>query len=132
MECRACGNKEARRWRKIAGGPEWCDGCAVVEFSLPDVYVDGKPEWNLPDDPRTGKPPVFGSRIEKLAFLKEHNLVEARGSEHGGPSMPKAHPEPDRAKARHEARLALKHVGEMGRGVRRQEYLRILKERERI
>lgn len=91
--------------------------------------MDGKPELNLPDDPRTGKAPVFTSRLEKQMYLKRHKLIEVRGRERGGPSIPKSEPPHDPVKSKHETMMALKHVREMGRDYRHQEYLRITKER---
>lgn len=129
MNCRNCHNDRAYRLTIRTDGIEVCDRCGDVgAFYVPDLFVDGKPEHNLPDDPATGKPPVFHSRMEKERFLRQHHLVEVRGSEHGGPPLPKSSPAYDPIESRHETMLALKHVQEMGSDRRRQEYRRILQE----
>jgi len=92
------------------------------------VYWDGKPEENLADDPVTGQPPVFFSKGHKAAYLKSRGIVEAGDRVHGAPAMTSTPPKLD---SRHEVRMALKKVSEMGRDVRRQEYLRIIKEGQR-
>lgn len=125
-----CGNDKAYKIIEIVNGPTYCDRCGYTgTFNLPDVYVDGKPEENLPDDPRTGKPPVFTSRSDKALFLKTHKLIECRGREHGGPAIPATEPAYNKEAAREEARAAISHVQKMGKDYRRQEYLRIVKER---
>jgi hypothetical protein len=133
IECRACKNDHAIRSRTLYDGGvliESCDRCGDPGFyHFPDVYVDGKPDMNLPDDPKTGKPPVFTSRLDKQRFLKQHKLIEVRGRERGGPSIPSSEPQYDPAKSKHETMMALKHVREMGRDQRRQEYLRITQSR---
>ena len=132
MRCRTCKNESAYRITVIEGGDECCDRCGDVGyFRVPDLFVDGKPEINLPDDPKTGKPPVFTSRLEKERFLREHKLVEVRGKEHGGPSLPKQYPEENPTAGREAAMNALFHVKQMGRDYRRQEYQRIVKEAQK-
>lgn len=97
---------------------------------LPDVYWDGKPEHNLADDPLTGKPRVFGSKAEKARYLQQRGLSEAGDRVHGGyaSAMDVRHTTVD---DRTSALKALQHVKQMGRDVRRQEYLRIVKEGQR-
>lgn len=138
----------------------WCDGCARnVDFSdfkmmilspkhdkvtrlcrgcrsgttskVVDVYFDGKPEENLADDPRTGKPRVFSSKGEKAAYLKFKGLMECGDSVHGAPVQLAPNQERKAVDSRHEVQMALKRVREMGRDVRHQEYLRITKEGQR-
>lgn len=105
----------------------FCRFCCNPKVYLPDVFWDGKPEENLADDPRTGKPRVFSGKAEKAAYLKERGLVEAGDRVGGAPFMAHKQPVP-KLDSRHEVRMALKKVKEMGRDVRRQEYLRIIKE----
>ena len=136
MLCLGCGNDKAyctntvlyEKGRSI----EVCDRCGNAEFCVvPDVYVDGKPDENLPDDPRTGNAPIFSSKLEKALYLRQHHLVEYRGREHGGPAIPREVPSYSREQGRHEALKALHRVKQMGRDVRRQEYLKIVKEGEK-
>lgn len=130
LHCRGCGNQEAYMINSFVGGPEYCNKCGgATPINIPDVYVDGKPEINLPDDPRTGKPPVFTSKIDKALYLKKHHLVEYFGREHGGPAIPPSVPSSNRVEDRESVLKALSHVKQMGRDYRRQEYLRIIKER---
>ena len=99
--------------------------------SLPDVYWDGKPEHGLADDPLTGKPRVFGSRQEKAQYLRDHNLVEAGDRKGGSPLTPRPIENGDfeqRPANSDSARKALHFVSQMGQDVRRQAYLKILKE----
>lgn len=104
-----------------------CKICRKPKAFLPDVYFDGKPEENLADDPVTGQPRVFFSKSQKADYLHEHGLREAGDLVHGAPVTFSQRPNP-KTDSRHEVRLALKHVKEMGKDVRRQEYLRIIKE----
>jgi hypothetical protein len=132
MKCK-CGNENAVYWFKIYPDEEWCDQCGSrMAVTIPDVYVDYKPELNLPDDPRTGKPPVFTSRQEKAKFLKEHHLVEVKDKEHGGPSLPSCEQPQNREQNIHGIRMILKNIREMGRDVRRQQFLKVLKTNGRI
>lgn len=107
-----------------------CRLCRKPRGGVPDVYWDGKPEEGLADDPVTGKPRVFGSKGEKAAYLKERGLQEAGDRMNGAPPSILSQA-PQRTDSRHEVRMALKKVREMGRDVRRQEYLRITKEGRR-
>ena len=108
----------------------YCRLCQSPKAAVPDVYFDGKPEINLADDPTTGKPRVFSSRGEKAAYLKERGICEAGDKVRGAPVM--LHKEkPPKLDSRHEVQMALKRVKEMGRDVRRQEYLKIQKEGRR-
>jgi len=131
MLCRGCNRPDAYQTRTIEGGIEVCNFCGETgSFWVPDVFVDKKPEENLPDDPSTGKPPTFSSKMEKYHYLKQNHLVEARGRVHGGPALPPAEPTYNKEAARTEALTALAKVKEMGRDYRRQEYRRIMKETE--
>lgn len=104
----------------------FCRKCVRPTAHIPDVYWDGKPELGLADDPLTGKPRVFSSRSEKAAYLKERGLQEA------GDRGALRSPAPMTAEQRkHEVKMALKRVREMGVDNRRQEYLRIVKESRR-
>lgn len=94
-----------------------------------DVYwKPGMEEHGLPDDPKTGKPRVFGSKGEKAAFLKANGLVEAGDRMRGSHATifrdqaPKENP-------REAVMKALSEVGKMGKDFRRQEFLRISKGR---
>lgn len=108
----------------------YCRSCRTPKAAVPDVYWDGKPEINLADDPNTGKPRVFGSKAEKAAYLKERGLIEAGDRKHGAPiEMTKESEE--RSNSRDEVRKALQKVRNMGQDVRRQEYLKLIKERQR-
>jgi len=146
MICKGCGNEKA--WRQVVWHEkdedgklhmfeccDQCDGSSKTASNLePDVYfVPGKPEENLPDDPKTGKPPVFYSKREMAAFLKERGLVQVRDKEHGAISAPPSFdgdrgPRVDRnSKSWHESRMQVKHLREMGIDVRRQAYLKAAK-----
>lgn len=126
MTCGGCGNTKAFRTRTFQDGTEFCDRCGQVGTPwVPDVYWDGKPEINLPDGP-DGKPRVFGSKVEKAVFLKQHGLVEAGDKIRGGYGVSR----PIEQKS-DSALRALQKVKEMGKDVRRQEYLRILHERKK-
>lgn len=108
----------------------YCRACCSPKTYVPDVYWDGKPEENLADDPRTGKPIVFSSKGEKAAYLKSRGIAEAGDRVHGAPV--ELHRNQERkVDSEHEVKMALKHVREMGRDVRRQAYLKILKEGRR-
>jgi len=107
----------------------YCRSCMKPKAGIPDVYFDGKPEENLADDPRTGKPRVFSSKAEKAAYLKERGLIEAGDRVHGAPvSLIKKE---ESRNSRDMVREALHRVKQMGRDVRRQAYLKIMKEAQR-
>lgn len=102
--------------------------------TIPDLYFKpGVPEENLPDDPKTGKPPVFYSKREMAAFLKERGLVQVRDKEHGAFSVPQSFTGNDSkgidrsSKSWHESRMQVKHLREMGIDQRRQAYLKAVK-----
>ena len=97
-----------------------------TSVGLPDVYWDGKPEHGLADDPATGKPRVFSSKSEKSAYLKERGLVESGDRVGGAPSSYFSSEKV--VDHRVSAMQALQHVKQMGKDVRRQEFLRIVKE----
>jgi len=115
MLCNGCGNDKAYKTISVDDF-EYCDRCG--EFSsraLPDVYWDGKPEHGLADDPVTGKPRVFSSKMEKARYLKERGLVEGWAK----------NPTDVRKNGREEAISALKEVSKWGKDYRRQQFLRI-------
>lgn len=130
MICDGCGNKTARRIRRYLDGTEICDGCGGIQTvaGVPDVYWDGKPEINLADGP-DGKPRTFSSKGEKSRYLKEHGLIEAGDRVRG--SLVTGLESPARKDSREQVREALHRVKSMGRDVRRQEVLRIVKEGQR-
>lgn len=105
----------------------FCRDCRSGTAAKPDVFWDGKPEEGLADDPNTGKPRTFGSAGEKAAYLKSRGLHEAGDRVHGAPASSSSLGAM-RRDSRHEVRMALKQVREMGRDVRRQAYLKIVKE----
>lgn len=107
----------------------YCKECRKPKTFVPDVYWDGKPEENLADDPHTGKPPVFLSKAHKAAYLQEHGLREAGDRYHGAPFT--SINQGQKVDTRHEVRKALQQVKQMGKEYRKQEYQRIMKERER-
>lgn len=102
-----------------------CRSCMIPKAGIPDVFFDGKPEENLADDPQTGKPRVFASKGEKAAYLKERGIVEAGDRFHGAPFQATA---PEKRNSRDVVREALHRVKQMGQDVRRQAYLKIVKE----
>jgi len=104
----------------------FCKGCRNVSVSFPDVYWDGKPEENLADDPLTGRPRVFSSKGEKAAYLKEKGLREAGDRVNGSYILNKHVPR--ETNDRHEVRTALKKVRDMGIDVRRQAFLKLMKQ----
>lgn len=112
-------NKELNRYCKL---------CRSPRASVPDVFWDGKPEENLADDPRTGKPPVFLSKGHKASYLKERNLQEAGDSVHGAPlSFARMAPTP-KVNSREAVLSALKRARGLSHDVRHREYMKIKKE----
>lgn len=99
--------------------------------SFPDVFWDGKPEENLADDPRTGKPRVFHSKGQKSAYLKEKGIMEAGDKYHGAPVQISQNQLRKAVDGRHEVQMAIKKVKEMGKDQRHQEYLKIIREGQR-
>ena len=92
MKCEGCGNEHAYRtqsgfYKNEDGNRvpyECCDRCGDTNSgALPDVFWDGSPEYGLANDPRTGQPRTFSSKMEKARYLKERNLIEAGGGWHG-------------------------------------------------
>lgn len=123
MTCNGCGNTEATRTKTYSDGMEFCDQCGRVGTPwVPDVFWDGKEEHGLPDGP-DGKPIVFGSKVEKAVYLKQKGLKESGDRVHGyywtGSQI-----EPKKESAM----KALQKVKQMGKDVRRREYLRIINE----
>lgn len=129
MTCRGCGNEKA--YKTVSGqGWEHCDECgAAPKVGIADVFWDGKPEHGLADDPKTGRPLVFGSKAEKANYLRARGLSEAGDKFHGAPVMV-SHEKPSEG-SREEAARAIQRVRQMGGDVRRQELNRILKEGSR-
>lgn len=137
MECK-CGNKEVVSWRSgfltnEAGDREpyeYCDKCGgatVIHFD--DVFWDGRPEENLADGP-DGKPITFVSKGQKARYLKERGITESGDRVHGAPistvgSRDKA---ADRQKWHNQVCEARRKVESMGKDVRRQAVLKIIKE----
>lgn len=135
--CNSCQKEvpfsEIRRWVAPSKSPQilrYCRDCVHGTVTFHDVYWDGKPEHNLADDPYTGKPRVFMSKGQKAAYLRERDISEAGDKVHGAPVM--LHKEtPRRVDSKHEVQMALKKVRDMGQDVRRQAYLKVLKEGRR-
>lgn len=125
--------QDCRFWRWPTKGEmeRVCKECRHTKASVPDVYWDGKPEENLADDPRTGKPRIFLSKSEKAAYLRERGIMEAGDKVHGAPVMIHKNQNRQPDNGRHDVKMALKRVKEMGRDRRHQEYLRITKEGRR-
>lgn len=106
----------------------FCVDCVSPQSGIPDVFWDGKPEENLADDPVTGKPRVFFSKGQKAEYLKARGLAEAGDRVHGAPVQLGRDQMAPKVDTRHEVRMALKKVKEMGADRRRQEFLRIRRE----
>ena len=104
----------------------FCRNCRTVRVSFPDIYFDGKPEENLADD-ENGKPRVFASKGQKASYLKERGIMEAGDRVHGAPVQVSRNV-PRGEDSSNAAKMALKKVREMGKDVRRQAYLKIVKE----
>mgnify|MGYP001607593859 CR=1 FL=1 len=130
MKCEICNNPNAYRFFR-AGNFRCCDKCGFVQISgMPDIYWDGKEEHGLPDDPKTGRPMVFRSKLEKQNFLRENCLVEAGDKTHGAFTSIL-----DRRVHRGDSSVAMQAlaaVKEMGKDYRRQEINRILKDTGRL
>ena len=128
MVCGNCGNPKA--YKTVSGaGWEYCDRCGEVpKVAVPDVYWDGKPEHGLADDPKTGRPRVFGSKSEKAAYLRSRGLAEAGDKVHGSSVSATAQQSAERGMS---PQQALQIVRGMGADRRRQEINRILKETRR-
>jgi len=137
MECK-CGNKEVVSWRSgfftnesgERESYEFCDKCGNAgNLSFPDVYFDGKPEENLADGP-DGKPITFLSRGHKARYLKEHGISEAGDRFHGAPftTLGKEDVEGRKRAWNNSVAESRRKVESMGRDVRRQAILKIIKE----
>lgn len=107
----------------------FCRLCVHGNAYVPDCFFDGKPEENLADGP-DGKPRVFLSKGEKANYLKSRGLQEAGDRVHGAPVCISKQTVP-KIDSRHEVKMAMKKVQEMGSLARRQEYQRIVKEGQR-
>ena len=103
----------------------FCRYCCDSKASVPDVFWDGRPEINLADGP-DGNPLTFSSKHEKARYLKANGIMEAGDKVRG--SFPTVTNNPQRVDMRDAARKALAQVKQMGKDVRRQEFLRITKE----
>lgn len=138
-KCGSCGTLNPSSWGSSTARAEdgsyaeWCGECSVASFAgVPDVFWDGKPEENLADGP-DGKPRVFVSKGQKARYLQERGIYEAGDRFHGAPFTGLV-PGDRAAKARefqHSAAEARRKVEGMGRDVKRQEILRIIKESSR-
>lgn len=135
MNCNNCGNIKAYRcavWHEEDESGkrvmrECCDRCGNAgAVSVSDVFWDGKPEINLADDPRTGKPMVFESRAAKAAYLKEHGLVQVDGRNHG--SLGYGVSSTAEKDFRPMIRETIREVKNMGRDVRRSMVWKIIKD----
>lgn len=126
MTCNGCGNPNAYR-TFTAGSFEACNSCGNVgKVGMADVYWDGTPEHGLADDPRTGKPLVFGSKGEKAAYLKSKGLIEAGDKIHGAkPCITERRPQQENS--RETALRAIQTVKSMGRDYRREKFMEIMK-----
>lgn len=139
FKCSSCTNNKDEREislvliEKWGGGvKKYCKDCHRPKAGMADVFFDGKPEINLADDPLTDKPRVFFSKGQKAAYLKSRGIMEAGDRVHGAPVETfKNQIQKPSVDSRDAARKALHHVKQMGQDVRRQEYLRIIKERQR-
>ena len=130
LSCLTCGNEHPSRMRWYEDGTRICNNCGLSDGGgVPDVFWNGKPEENLADDPNTGNPRIFASKGEKAAYLKEKGLMEAGDKVHGAPWSSLYNNR--RNDSRAEVLQSLRKVKQMGIDVRRQEYLRIIKEGER-
>lgn len=110
---------------------EMCDGCGSVQsVRAPDVYWDGEPEHGLANDPSTGQARVFGSKGEKAAYLREHNLTEAGDRERGGFKSYGGPRSVDRKLNREIVRKSLAEVKSWGQEFRKEAFLKIKKESE--
>lgn len=105
---------------------EWCSECSVSSLPLdPDVFWDGEPEINLADDPNTGKPRVFSSKIEKARYLKERGIVEGGDKVHG--AFPRVTNRVERkTDERPQIREILHIWKQMGRDRQKEEYRKII------
>lgn len=123
---------ECRIWIAPVKGSmqRFCKECKSGSATVYDVYFDGKPEVNLADDPITGKPRTFSGRAEKAYYLKQRGISEAGDRVHGAPIQ--AHQNQNIKVDRNgDVRKALRQVKEMGQDVRRQAYLKAIKEGEK-
>lgn len=110
----------------------FCKGCVSGTINFPDVFFDGKPEENLADDPRTGQPPVFFSKSHKAEYLRSKGLQEAGDRVHGSyATFAQNQNQNQKTDTKHEVKMVLKQIKEMGHDRRREEYNRIKKEGER-
>lgn len=115
---------------KEGKGPnlKFCRTCRTVRAGFPDIYWDGSPEENLKNDPITGKLPVFLSKGQKAAYLKERGMMEAGDRVHGAPVQVSANNPNPVFDSRNEVKMAMKKVMEMGKDQRHQSYLKLMKE----
>ena len=128
--CETCGNNYPARRRYINDSKAWiCDQCGASEIWFPDVFWDGKPEENLADGP-DGKPRVFLSRGQKAQYLRERGIYEAGDKFHGAPFTSVTREDPRVKQYRNAAAVAeaRRKVESMGKDVRRQALLKVIKD----
>lgn len=130
-----CGNNEATFsrsgfFRNEQGEREYyeyCNACGDAgPVYVPDVFWDGKPEENLADG-ADGKPVTFLSRRHKAMYLEERGIYEAGDRFGGAPFTGIATKEKKNPFSKDSVAKARKQVDEMGRDVRRQKVLEIIK-----
>lgn len=128
MICESCGNTEARRYFAKFGKEPYscCEKCGYAPSNaVPDVFWDGKPEENLADDPHTGKPRIFSSKVEKAAYLRSKGLMEAGDRVHGAPIM--FHENQNRkSDTKNEVIETIRKLKQMSPEYRHNEYLKII------
>ena len=107
----------------------FCRSCRSPKSVAYDIFWDGKPEENLADDPQTGQPPVFFSKGQKAAYLREKGICEAGDRVHGAPVTLVG--QKHKVDSRPQVREALHKVKQMGVDARHREYNRIIKEGQR-
>lgn len=138
MNCTGCGNQGAIFFKagffKNEDGVrefyEYCEKCGDAgPVCVSDVFWDGKPEENLADGP-DGRPRVFLSKGQKAQYLRDHGILEAGDAVHGAPFTAIRHDDGSDRKNRWsaEVREARRKAESMGRDVRRQAVLKIIRE----
>ena len=134
MICK-CGNKEAtfsksgfvRNERGEREYYEYCNVCGDAgPVYVPDVFWDGKPEENLADGP-DGKPITFLSRGQKAQYLRDRGICEAGDQYHGAAFTGLTTKEKKNPFSKEAVAEARRQVENMGRDVRRQKVLEIIK-----
>lgn len=87
MECRNCGNDQARAWRFVPskdGSYEACDHCSdtPIRISIPDVYWRGA-GYHPGILDKENRPIFLHSRQHKARIMSEQGLREAGDHYHG-------------------------------------------------